>query len=73
MKKKKRSYLESVKMAIFYSYGDYIRIDAVSGNGFTIFLYGLKLMVMYCLSFFFRLLVAITFPLSALLIMRCKL
>lgn len=64
------SYLEAVKQALCSPWFYFIRKDAKYGNGFEIAAYGLTLIGRYLLIFTLRLLVAVLFPLSALIIMR---
>ena len=59
-----------MRVALVFGWFDFVKRDSVCGNGFQIAAYGFKLTAKYAALFLFRLLVALLFPLSALVIMR---
>ena len=69
---KKLTYLEACKIALFYSYFDFIKDESTFGNGFEIMSYGFKLVLSYFVQLLARVAIALIFPLSALLIMPSR-
>ena len=67
-----KNYLRECKNALLKDWFAYVRHDAVSGNGFVIFAYGLRLIATYALWFLFRVLLALLFPLCAFLLLKAK-
>lgn len=66
------SYWAAVKAALFADWFEFVRDDVVCGNGFDITGYGLWLLLQYLGWFLLRLLIAVSFPVSALLLMRAR-
>lgn len=64
------TYAEGMKQAIFHDWTCGIKLDCVSGNGFEIAWYGVKLIIKYILQFIFRIVFALLFPISAMLMIR---
>lgn len=64
------TYFTAMKVALCFDWFKYIKRDSVSGNGFQIAAYGLKLVFLYLTAFLCRLLIAVAFPVSALVVMR---
>lgn len=63
------NYFQAMLLAFTGSWFDYIKQDSISGNGFQIFAYGLKLIGKYVLYFILRLIIVALFPISAILFM----
>jgi Flp pilus assembly protein TadB len=63
-------YRDAVLDAAFRGWGDIVQNDSVYGNGFKIFAYGVRLLAWYLLAYTLRLLIALTAPLSAILVMK---
>ena len=63
-------YWQAVMQALFYGWGGILERDMATGNGFQICAYGFKLILGYLFYYSFRILIALTAPLSALLVMR---
>ena len=66
------TYSKAVVVALFKGWGDIVCDDAVCGNGFVIFAYGVKLIAKYAVLYALRFIVAATAPLSALLVMKME-
>ena len=65
-----KRYIDGCKGALFRGWFDWVKIDSVCGNGFTIFLYGLKLIFIYMFCFVIRLLIAVLFPITAFMVIK---
>jgi len=64
------TYAEGMKQAILHDWTCGVKFDCVSGNGFEITWYGVKLIIKYILQFIFRVVFALLFPISAVLMIR---
>ena len=64
------NYRNAMIAAVFVDWFGYIKQDAICGNGFEIFWYGLNLIFKYIVSFITRLIIALFFPISAVLILK---
>jgi hypothetical protein len=62
-------YTKAVWKALSNPWFDYIENDSVSGNGFQIVFYGIKLIFIYLSLFIFRLVIFILFPISGFVFM----
>lgn len=60
------TYFECFKAILFHPWFQYVKSDTVNGNGFSIFWYGICLVVSYLLWFIVEVLVMVFLPLSAL-------
>lgn len=65
-------YTTAINKALFHNWTCGIKSDGISGNGFQIFWYGFTLICYYFLQLIFRIIFAILFPLSALIIIKIK-
>lgn len=65
-------YSKAMKIAILHDWSCGIKDDAICGNGFQLAGYGIKLVSFYFLHFIFRIIFAVLFPFSALIVMRIK-
>ena len=63
------TYTQAMRIALLRGWGDLIRRDNISGNGFQITAYGLKLIAIIFIRCVVRFVFAVLFPITALIIM----
>lgn len=66
------SYKEALIALFTKGWAKPLEHTSVSGNGFEIFFYGLKVICFYFIAYSFRILALLVFPLSALLVMYAE-